>query len=136
MEEISFLMPILLIPGIGLLLNAASTRYSAFQAEIHHLLDDGAALPVLTHAHLRARARYFRAAFVSLHLSASVFAAGSIIGALLRLMGVNAVESLTLLFTAFGILSLIWGTNALMRESLRSEEILIAHLAAIPARDA
>lgn len=127
-DEISWLMPLLLIPGIALLIGAASTRYATFQQEVHHLLMDDMDINEAAGAHLRARAIYFRNALVALHLSANSLAVGSIVGAVLDLTGGISPQAVVVFFTALGVLSLVFGTGELIRESFRSQDVVFEHL--------
>ena len=127
-DEISWLMPLLLIPGIALLIGAASTRYATFQQEVHHLLMDDMDINVDAAQHLKTRAVHFRNALVALHLSANSLAVGSIVGAVLDLTGGLSPQAVVVFFTAVGVLSLVIGTGELIRESFRSQDVLFEHL--------
>jgi hypothetical protein len=127
METISFLMPLTLLPGIGILIGAVSTRHGNLQQEIHHLMQLRERLSVDAHAHLRARTLHIRNALVSLHLSVTSFAVSTIIGVLLNFAQVDYEQAVVVL-TALGIIGLVIGVIELVRESLRSHDIILEHL--------
>lgn len=130
MEEISWLMLLLLIPAVAILLGAVSARYGTLQQEIHHLIDAADGIDAATLAHLRARVVHFRNALVSLHLSVAIFAVSSVIGGVLEIgqIGQLPKEGFLLLAAVLGITCLVIGTAELIRESFRSQEVLLEHL--------
>jgi hypothetical protein len=73
------------------------------------VLREKESLTAKSREHLRLRTTHFRNAFVSLHVSANVFAAGSIVGAFLYVIDVEAGPEL-------------------LRESVRSQEVILDHL--------
>jgi hypothetical protein len=120
-------MPLLLLPGIGILLGVAATRHSTFQTEIHHLMEAPEHLSVKILAHLRSRARYFRNAMIALHLSAITFAIGSLVGGLLEFTTMNGDLPVTI-FTSIGIAASVFGMMELIREAMLSQEVIVDHL--------
>ena len=126
-QEISWLMPLLLLPGIALLINASSTRYSAFQMEIHHLLSDSDRATPVALQHLHKRALMFQTALVALHLATSLFAIASLLGALLDILG--APEYIVVfVLTSIGIVALLIGAVELSREARLSHEVILSHI--------
>ena len=101
--EVVWLAPLLILPGIGLLIMSTSTRYSTLHDQIHHWLDGGHDIAVIDQAHLVTRATHFRNALVALYISIFIFVcARSLIGAVLDFM-VIAVDVVVFAIAAVGI---------------------------------
>lgn len=79
-------------------------------------------------AHLLRRARLFRNALTGLYASAALFAAGSVVGALVSMLGHAAADWFVISFASTGIVSLIVATVLLVRESTLSLVIIEAHV--------
>ncbi len=125
---VNWLMPLLLLPGVGLLLLSTSTRFGQLHAEVHQLFheEDMDRAPIAQH--LLHRARLFRNALTALYASAALFAVGSIAGALMSLLGQAASDWLVFLFAALGAALLVVATVLLVRESTLSLVIIEAHV--------
>lgn len=71
--------PLLVLPGVGLLIMSTSARYIRLHDELHHLVEHGEAGAV---GRLLRRARWFRNALVSSYVSVVFLAlAGLVLGA-------------------------------------------------------
>ena len=81
-DAVSWATPLLVLPGVGLLLVSTSARYEAIHAEIHQLLDDPSEQAIGCTLHVVHRARILRLAMLSLYVSASLLAASGLIAAL------------------------------------------------------
>ncbi|NDJ59824.1 MAG: DUF2721 domain-containing protein [Chloroflexi bacterium] len=134
MEEISWLMPLLILPGVGLLLMSTSIRYAQIHNEIHHLMDGGHRVMEITEAHLRQRAVLFRNALVGLYISAGAFAIGSISGVIIDVLTGDS-ELIVIAVACVGIASLVFSAIELIRESILSLEIITDHLDTLMHRD-
>ncbi len=129
-----WLMPLIILPGVALLIMSTSHRYARIHDEIEHLgesaiaradVGDLAGTELL--AHLHRRATYFRDALISLYVSVVLFASGSILGAIGSVLEVRA-NWVVLVVAPGGILALIFGAVILTRETILSLTIIEHHL--------
>lgn len=128
MEEFSWIMPLLIMPGVSLLVQSTSMRYGQIHDEFHHILED---MSMEGHdqkflAHLVIRARWFRNALVALYISVSTFALGAICGAITEML-LGQSEIVTVMFAAIGITTLLYAAVYLARESFLSLEVMKVH---------
>jgi hypothetical protein len=124
---ITWVAPLLMLPGASLLILSTASRYARIHDELHHW--EGRERRQLAHtvlANLRTRARAFRDALVALYFSVSLFALGGIMGAFAaRWPDVAAV--LVVGFTSCAILALLFASMTLMREAVLSLTVVEAH---------
>ena len=73
-----WLSPLLLLPGVGLLIMSTSQRFNRLHDEIHHIMEEGSSKSAGTVNHLMQRAKYFRNALVFLYSSISIFSVAGI----------------------------------------------------------
>ena len=121
--------PLLLLPGVGILVLSTSTRYGRIHEEFHHLLDDAGGNRQHLARHLLQRSTLFRNAMVSLYISVGLFALAGLIGGLMSITTTNqfyVVWSVGLL-TGLGIISLIFASIELIRESTLSLDVIREH---------
>lgn len=121
--EISFVLPLALLPGVALLIVSSAARYGQIHDEVHRLLDDADA----NRDDLRRRAHYFRNALVALYLCVAFFALASLIGVLLEVLSIPSRAGVVAL-TSLGCLSLLYAAYQLIRETLLSLNIIEQHL--------
>lgn len=127
MDTLSWQLPLLLAPIVGLLLISTSTRHQQIHREIHHLLIGEAELPIEQLVQLRHRVTLFRNALVALYISVSLLALGSLLGMILTIL--NSIASLVIVaFSSAGIISLLFASLQLVRESYLSLFIFHTHL--------
>ena len=135
MTEIIFLAPLLILPGIGLLLVSTSARFANLHIEVRHWDDNKRDREFIESAHLLKRARLFRNALVSLYLCVFTFALSSLIGALVNFTG-GPADVVVFLIASVGILCLGFASIELVQESLLSLKVIESHLDIImPADD-
>jgi Protein of unknown function (DUF2721) len=127
MNTLSWQLPLLLAPIIGLLLISTSTRHAQIHTEIHQLLSGEHHISPITIGSLRLRVRFFRNALVALYFAAALLAVGSLFGLIVALLNGNEAWVIVL-FSGGGILSFIYASITLIRESALSLEIFNAHL--------
>ena len=130
-STIDWIMPLLLLPGVGLLLLSTSARYGQLHAEVHQLFEDAALGSMATIRHLLARARLFRYALTSLYASSAFFAVGGILGAVLAILWPGVAHGVVLGAAAAGTVSLLIASVLLVRESTLSLVIIEAHVEAL-----
>lgn len=125
--EIIWLAPLLILPGIGLLINSTSSRYTDLHDEIHHWLDGHHDEAVIERAHLLRRARFFRNALVSLYQSVFLFALASLLGAIVDFMG-GAADVVVFSVAVVGVAFMGFASAEMIRESLLSLQVIESHV--------
>jgi hypothetical protein len=121
-----WLTPLILLPGVALLIMSTSARFGQVHAEFHHLLDHPDAHAEILSRHLVLRSTLFRNALISLYASVGLFALGSLLGGLLALRYPNLlwmVGGLTLL----GIGGIVFASGCLVRESMICLRVITEH---------
>ncbi|MEM1127476.1 MAG: DUF2721 domain-containing protein [Bacteroidota bacterium] len=126
MEASSFwLTPLILMPGVGMLILSTSVRYNRLHDELHHLDHHPAEAPAMRPLLLR-RGRLFRNALVSLYACVALLCIAALSG-----MGTaewpDLAMWLVLPLTAVGVACLTFAAIELIRESCLSGHILEAH---------
>ncbi|NNG17666.1 MAG: DUF2721 domain-containing protein [Gemmatimonadales bacterium] len=121
-----WLTPLVLLPGVALLVVSTASRYSQLHQELHHVLGrpEGAS-PRLVEALLK-RGTLFRNALVGLYFSISTFVLAALFGGVTALWFAEStwvVQALTLL----GILGVLYSALQLTRESMLSLHIIREH---------
>ena len=105
--------PLLLIPGVGLLVLSTSARFGQLHQELHRQISEGHSDAV---KHLCRRARLLHSALVSLYVSIAVLAISSLLGTLAN----RWVETLTWIpeaITFLGVAVICYAAIQLSRES-------------------
>ena len=127
-----WLAPLLLLPGVGLLIMSTSARYSRLHDEIHYVVhqaahNDAHRLPALLE-----RGRLFRNALVLLYVCIGLFALAGLAGVVLQMQPVPTVRWVVLPLMGTGIASLFGAAVALIRESIHSLDVMRAHREDVP----
>jgi len=123
MEMMGFwLTPLLLLPGVALLLMSTSIRYGQLHDELHRMHDG----EVAGIDELIRRAGLFRNALVSLYLSAGLLALGSLAGGLAGFW-MASLNWIVQAITCVGVFCIIFGAFELVRESFLSLHVLNEH---------
>ena len=126
MDTGAWLTPLVLLPGVALLVLSTSARYGQIHQEFHHLVAEKVRREDLHARSLMHRAILFRNALVGLYTSVASLALGSMVGGLASLLlaeSVWFVQGLTVL----GVLALVYSAVQLVRESLLSLHVLRRH---------
>ena len=118
-----WLTPLVLLPGVGLLLMSTSIRYGQVHEEFHHY--HGQPEISCIH-HLLKRAKLFRNALICLYASAACLALASLSGGNWHLANQPAFWPV-MLMTGVAVLALLLAIIALIRESCLSLEIIEKH---------
>ena len=121
-----WLTPLILLPGVALLIMSTSARFGQIHVEFHHLLDHPDAHAKIMARHLVLRSRLFRNALISFYASVGIFALGSLVGGLVNFWnpeGLWLVGGLTLL----GIGCIVYSAIMLVRESLICLQVITEH---------
>lgn len=132
-EAVSWVTPLLILPGVGLLIMSTAARYEAIHAEIHELLHDTGQEAAQCAGHVLTRARLLRTALVALYAAASSIAASALVAALVIWRGGEAPWPAWALLT-LGVACVLVATATLTRESVASLRIMEDHAAEIARR--
>ena len=121
-----WLMPLILLPGIALLILSTSTRYSRIHDEIHHLLISSNCNQNNSGKILIKRAVLFRNSLILLYFCVVVFAVTAFAGGIMSTLNVPNNIILMFLFL-IGIINLIIASLFLIQEAFLSLEIIKKH---------
>jgi hypothetical protein len=128
-DQIVWLSPLLILPGVCLLIVSTSARYGELHSELHHWLDGTDNAAVIAMTHLLQRARLFRNSLVSLYLCVFIFALASLTGAVLQFIGLPH-DFAVFVISFLGVGCLGFAAFSLIRESLLSLAVIQAHVRA------
>ena len=118
-----WLTPLVLLPGVGLLLMSTAIRYGQVHEEFHHY--HGQPEISCIH-HLLKRAKLFRNALIFLYVSAACLALASLSGGIFHLASKSPLWPV-MLMTGVAVLVLLLAVIELIRESCLSLEIIEKH---------
>jgi hypothetical protein len=121
-----WLTPLILLPGVALLIVSTSARFGQIHAEFHHLLGQSDEHARTIGRHLMRRAAFFRDALVALYTSVVLFAVGSLLGGLINLWSPQLLW-ITGGLTLAGIVAVAIAAVQLLRESVLSCQVLRDH---------
>lgn len=118
-----WLTPIILLPGVALLIVSTSARIGQIHSELHRLLDHPSRRAATLARHLLKRSALFRDALVALYASVAMFGLGSLLGGVVNLW---QPESLWVVggLTIVGIGCVVYAAVQLLRESLISIRVI------------
>ena len=134
LDTFSWVTPLLLLPGVGLLLVSTSARFEAVHSEIHQLLDEHSSQVADCAAHVVRRARLLCLAMCGLYVAASALALSGLLAAV-TVWHLESVHWVAWLFLAIGVASVLIASLTLTRESTFSLSIVKAHAQEIVARE-
>ena len=121
-----WLTPLVLLPGVALIIVSTSARFGQLHNEFHRLLDHPDAHGKILAQHLMRRCTLFRDSLVALYTSVGLFAFGSLLGGVVNLW---RPESLWVVggSTMMGIGCIVYASVQLVRESLICLRVLVDH---------
>ena len=125
-----WLTPLILLPGVALLIVSTSARFGQLHAEFHRLLEHPDAHGKILARNLLERSRLFRDALASLYFSVALFSLGSLVGALVNFFWPASLWAIGG-FTLAGIICLVFAAIQLVRESLICLDVIRDHSEAI-----
>lgn len=122
-QAAGWLTPLLLLPGVGMLIMSTSVRYGQLHEELHRLIERDAPMSELETRHFLRRSKLFRNAFVSLYASIICLAASGLLGGALSLSEA-AEQDAALVITGVGIALIVYAALALCREAIMSTDAI------------
>ena len=135
MQNVIWYTPLLLLPGVALLVMSTSARFGQVHGEIHHLMEEEAEkMPRYLAPHLLKRATLFRNALVGLYLAVALLALSSLLGGMVALL-VGDAFWIVMVLTCSGILCLLYAAVQLILESVTALRILKEHVDVLGRRD-
>ncbi len=127
MESIGlWLSPLLLIPGIGMLVSSTSARFSQIHNEIHHLMNNQNEHTEEILNHLFKRSKMFRNALICLYCAIGILVVSGLIGGIMS--AYEADKTWIIILTCAGIIFLFVATVILILESFLSLKIIEEHV--------
>lgn len=121
-----WLTPVVLLPGIALLIVSTAQRFSRVHDEIHRLLDHDDERPADQARNLYRRAMLFRNALSALYASVAFFALGALVGGLNEYWALGVFWIVTT-FTLLGVVGLVYAAGLLMYETFFCLDIIHEH---------
>ncbi len=132
MNEIGFwATPLLLLPGVALLILSTSSRYTRLHDEVHELAHLERAIHDRIRNNLARRGRLYRDALVGLYSAVALLSLGSLAGAIGALSGPDTTWIVVTL-TGISVSAILFSSWLLVIESGLSHEIIEDHLAHVP----
>ncbi len=132
MENVEiWLTPLILLPGVAMLVLSTSVRYARIHDEFHAALHGDAPHESGVLDRLVHRATLFRNALVCLYGSVVLFTSASLAGALIALWAELPVRTVVLTLASMGILGVVAAAGLLVRESFESLEVIRDHAAEV-----
>ena len=127
-----WLTPLILLPGVALLIVATSHRYVQVHIEVHHIIETHTDAASRSFQNLLKRSGFLRDALVDLYVSVALFSMASLLGGLARLWDKQAFWIVVSL-ACVGIFSLVVASVQLILEALLSMELIKEHAREIEA---
>ena len=121
-----WLTPLILLPGVALLIGSTSARFGQVHTEFHHMLDHPDAHARILSRNLLERSRLFRDALASLYVSVGLFSLGSLLGGVINLWRPGSLWFVGGLIIS-GIGCVVFASIQLVRESLLCLNVIQEH---------
>ena len=121
-----WLTPLILLPGVALLIGSTSSRFGQVHTEFHHLLDHPDAHAKILSRNLLERSKLFRDALASLYVSVGLFSLGSLLGGVVNLWRPSSLWFVGGLII-IGIGCVVFASIQLVRESLLCLKVIQEH---------
>lgn len=121
-----WLTPLILLPGVALLIGSTSARFGQVHTEFHHLLDHPDAHARILSRNLLQRSGLFRDALASLYVSVGLFSLGSLLGGVVNLWRPSSLWFVGGLII-IGIGCVVFASIQLVRESLLCLKVIQEH---------
>ncbi len=135
MEDVGYwVTPLLLIPGVAMLLLSTSIRYNRLHDEVHELGQGHATASRGSVERLLRRARLFRAVLVSLYVGVGLLALAGLFGGVAVVVGTMA-RWVSLALTGISVGAVVCASIMLVLESRLSLDVIERHLDGQQTRD-
>jgi len=118
-----WIMPLLLLPGVALLIVSTAARFGQTQDEIHYLLDHKERHAKIAERKLVQRASYYRNALAGFYIGVVFFTLGSLLGGLADTILPKALWIVDILSIA-GITAVVFGAVTLVWEATLSLRVI------------
>ena len=126
-ESSLWITPLLILPGVALLILSTSFRFNRLHDEIDHIVFEKHASTEILLNELLMRGTLFRNALISLYLSVAFLAVAGLCGASLAFLG-SAFSWIPAGLSGLAVAFLIFAALSLIRESSSSLGIIEAHI--------
>lgn len=121
-----WITPLLLMPGVALLILSTAVRYNRLHDEAHQIHDSDVRHADIHVATLVFRARRFRNALVGLYVSVSLLALAALSGVGF-VVGFTSGAPLAIGITGLSVVAILYASAQLIREAGRSLEVIESH---------
>ncbi|MCA9119113.1 MAG: DUF2721 domain-containing protein [Planctomycetaceae bacterium] len=125
-----WLTPLILLPGVALLIVSTSARFGQLHADFHQIIEHPNAHAKIISRNLLRRSELFRDALASLYVSVGLFSMGSLVGAFVDFFWPTSVWFVGA-FTIAGIGCVVFAAAQLFRESLICLAVIKEHSDAV-----
>ena len=122
-----WLTPLLLLPGVALLIMSTSIRYVRVHEEVHHLSDAEHGATLERAGRLFLRSKLFRNALIALYSSVGLLSFAGLLGGIQQFYEIEGYHWVAGI-TGLGIAFLFFAAIELIRESILSLLIIKDHL--------
>ena len=122
-----WLAPLLLLPGIGLLIMSTSSRFGHLQGQIIAITTDGSLATLKLAQSLRFRGQLFRFALLMLYVSATAFIVASTVNGINGLLPVQVPIEAVVVVTVGGFVARFASLAAMFIESFSADDVLEAY---------
>lgn len=133
MDDVGFwITPLLLLPGVGMLVMSTSNRYQRLHDELHDLVEHRHATPPGFRGLLTRRARLFQGALTALYGSVTVLAFAGLSGVTAEFTRWPGVQELSAGLTVVAVLLVLVASALLVAETRHSRSIIQYHIEMLP----
>lgn len=122
-----WITPLLLMPGVALLILSTAVRYNRLHDEVHEAEKRHVGHAVIHDATLAFRARRFCNALVGLYVAVSLIALAALSG-VVDVAGFESGSRVGIGLTGLSVVAILYPSTQLIREARRSLEVLEDHL--------
>jgi hypothetical protein len=122
-----WITPLLLMPGVALLILSTAVRYNRLHDEVHNAVGHDGEHAGLHEATLAYRARRFCNALVGLYLAVSLIALAALSG-VAAVVGLKFGSWVGIGLTGLSVMAILYSSTQLIREARRSLEVIEQHL--------
>ena len=122
-----WITPLLLMPGVALLILSTAVRYNRLHDEVHEAGGHDSAHARLHDGKMAYRARRFRNALVGLYVAVSLLALAALSG-VGAVLGFESGYWVGIGMTGMSVLAILYSSTQLIREAGRSLEVIEDHL--------